>query len=88
MSMAVLQLDYVPMDQIAERPASWWSNVLGVVGFSKPPPIDAGEVPVAASMTPSLGTAARKSLRGLAGRGPRRFGTLLQARPGALSVLR
>ena len=58
MSTAVLQLDYVPTDQIAARPASWWSSVLGVVGFSKPPPIDAGEVPVAASMTPSLGAAA------------------------------
>ena len=58
MSTAVLQLDYVPMDQIAARGASWWRNVLGVVGFSKPPPIGADEVPVAASMTPSLGTAA------------------------------
>ena len=58
MSTAVLQLDYVPMDQIAARAASWWRNVLGVVGFSRPPPIGADEVPVAASMTPSLGTAA------------------------------
>ena len=58
MSTAVLQLDYVPMDQIATRGASWRRNVLGVVGFSGPPPIGADEVPVAASMTPSLGTAA------------------------------
>src|ERR1700678_3074397 len=59
MGTAGLKLDYVPMDQIAGRPASWWSNVLGVVGFSKLPAIDAGQVPVAASMTPSLGAAAR-----------------------------
>jgi chorismate lyase / 3-hydroxybenzoate synthase len=58
MGTAGLKLDYVPMDQIAGRPASWWSNVLGVVGFSKLPAIDAGQVPVAASMTPSLGAAA------------------------------
>jgi chorismate lyase / 3-hydroxybenzoate synthase len=58
MSTAVLQLHYVPTDEIAGRPASWWSNVLGVVGFERPPPIGAGEVPVATSMTPSLGAAA------------------------------
>ena len=55
MSTAVLSLDYVPMDQIRGKPASWWRNVLGVVGFSAPPRIDATQVPVAASMTPSLG---------------------------------
>jgi chorismate lyase / 3-hydroxybenzoate synthase len=58
MSTAGLKLDYVPMDQIAGRSASWWSNVLGVVGFSKLPTIDASQVPVAASMTPWLGTPA------------------------------
>jgi len=42
------------MDQIGGKPASWWSNVLGVAGFSAPPRIDATQVPVAASMTPSL----------------------------------
>jgi enamine deaminase RidA (YjgF/YER057c/UK114 family) len=54
MSTAALSLDYVPMDQIGGKPASWWSNVLGVAGFSAPPRIDATQVPVAASMTPSL----------------------------------
>jgi enamine deaminase RidA (YjgF/YER057c/UK114 family) len=55
MSTAVLRLDYVPTDHIRGKPASWWSNVLGVVGFAEPPRIDATQVPVAASMTPSLG---------------------------------
>ena len=58
MTTASLQLDYVPMDQIAGRPASGWENVLGVVGFAELPHVDAGQVPVAASMTPSLGSAA------------------------------
>jgi enamine deaminase RidA (YjgF/YER057c/UK114 family) len=55
---AVLELDYVAMDQIAGRPVGWWSDVLGVVGYSRPPRIDAEEVPVTASMTPSLDDAA------------------------------
>jgi enamine deaminase RidA (YjgF/YER057c/UK114 family) len=55
--MATLELDYLPLDQIAARPASWWRNVLGVVGFSKPPYIETPRVPVTASMTPSLGAA-------------------------------
>ena len=53
--MTTLELDYLPMDQIALRPALWWRNVLGVVGFTKPPHIEAPRVPVTASMTPSLG---------------------------------
>lgn len=52
--MTSLQLDYLPMDQIAARPASWWHGVLGVVGFTKPPMLAGGDVPVTASMTPSL----------------------------------
>lgn len=58
MSMTELRLDYVPTDQIASRPASGWRDVLGVVGFSRPPRIETDEVPVAASMTPSLGVVA------------------------------
>jgi chorismate lyase / 3-hydroxybenzoate synthase len=57
MSTAALQHDYLPMDDIARRPASWWRNVLGVVGFSKPPRLQGTAVPVTASMTPSLGAA-------------------------------
>lgn len=55
--MATLELDYLPTDQIVARPQSWWRNVLGVVGFTQPPHIDAPRVPVTASMTPSLGAA-------------------------------
>ena len=51
---AALQLDYVPADQLAAQPASWWQNVLGVVGFGEPPRIDGVRVPVTASMTPPL----------------------------------
>jgi chorismate lyase/3-hydroxybenzoate synthase len=57
MSTAALKLDYVPMDQIADKPASWWDQVLGVVGFSEAPHIGESRVPVTASMTPWLGSA-------------------------------
>jgi chorismate lyase / 3-hydroxybenzoate synthase len=57
MSMASLQLDYVPAHQLTVQPDSWWHNVLGVVGFEKAPLIDKAHVPVAASMTPWLGAA-------------------------------
>ena len=50
-----LRLDYLPFDHIAAQPPAWWTNVLGVVGFEKPPAIDGVRVPVTASMTPSLG---------------------------------
>jgi enamine deaminase RidA (YjgF/YER057c/UK114 family) len=55
--MTTLELDYLPMNQIAARPAAWWRNVLGVVGFTQPPRIDAARVPITASMTPYLGAA-------------------------------
>ena len=54
MPAATLQMDYVPLDRLA-RPPEWWRGVLGVVGFERRPAIDSGYVPVAASMTPSLG---------------------------------
>jgi enamine deaminase RidA (YjgF/YER057c/UK114 family) len=54
-STATLQLDYVPSEQLASRSPAWWQNVLGVVGFEKPPAIDGVRIPVAASMTPVLG---------------------------------
>ncbi len=53
--MTSLHLDYLPLAEIAARPASWWHNVLGVVGFSRPPDIESPMVPITASMTPSLG---------------------------------
>jgi chorismate lyase / 3-hydroxybenzoate synthase len=52
---AALQLDYLPSDHLTSKPASWWQNVLGVVGFDKLPAIHEARVPVAASMTPPLG---------------------------------
>ena len=55
MTPASLQLDYVSSDELATQSASWWRNVLGVVGFEKPPTIELMGVPVTASMTPSLG---------------------------------
>src|SRR5713226_7444067 len=54
-SRVALQLDYLSSDEIASQAPSWWQNVLGVVGFEKPPAIDGARVPVIASMTPSLG---------------------------------
>jgi enamine deaminase RidA (YjgF/YER057c/UK114 family) len=52
---AALQLDYLSFDEIASQSPPWWRNVLGVVGFEKPPLVAGGRVPVTASMTPSLG---------------------------------
>jgi enamine deaminase RidA (YjgF/YER057c/UK114 family) len=51
---ALLQLDYLPPEHLASRPASWWQNVLGVVSFGKPPRLDGARVPVTASMTAPL----------------------------------
>jgi chorismate lyase/3-hydroxybenzoate synthase len=53
--VAALKLDYFSSATIAAQPRSWWQNVLGVVGFEKLPAIDGAQVPVTASMTPSLG---------------------------------
>jgi chorismate lyase/3-hydroxybenzoate synthase len=57
MDHASLQLDYVATDELAAKSPAWWSSVLGVVGFERPPLIDLAGVPVTASMTPSLGAA-------------------------------
>jgi chorismate lyase / 3-hydroxybenzoate synthase len=51
---AALRLDYLSSDHLASQPASWWQNVLGIVGFEKPPSFDGVHVPVTASMTPPL----------------------------------
>ena len=51
---SALQLDYLPRAQLAAQPASWWQNVLGVVGFGSTPGFDQVRVPFAASMTPAL----------------------------------
>jgi chorismate lyase / 3-hydroxybenzoate synthase len=54
---AALRLDYLPSDQLAAQTTVWWQSVLGVVGVGKPPQNEPHRVPVAASMTPSLGPA-------------------------------
>jgi chorismate lyase / 3-hydroxybenzoate synthase len=53
---AALKLDYFPSDHIAAQPASWWRDVLGVVGFPRPPAVNGVPAPVTASMTPLLGS--------------------------------
>jgi chorismate lyase/3-hydroxybenzoate synthase len=49
-----LQLDYLPRAHLADQPASWWQNVLGVVGFGSTPDFDRLGVPFAAGPTPPL----------------------------------
>jgi chorismate lyase/3-hydroxybenzoate synthase len=55
---AALRLDYLSSSHLASQHPSWWQDVLGVVGFENLPDIDAVQVPVTASMTPSLGAPA------------------------------
>ena len=55
MTTASLKLEYLASNELAARPAAWWGTVLGVVGFERPPKVDPAKVPVAASMTPTLG---------------------------------
>ncbi len=50
-----LEHAYLRREQLAARPASWWDQVLGVVGFEELPEIAPGCAPIAASMTPALG---------------------------------
>lgn len=58
MDTASLQLDYVSAKELAARSASWWRTVLGIVGFARVPQLDVAQVPITASMTPPLGSAA------------------------------
>jgi chorismate lyase/3-hydroxybenzoate synthase len=55
-SAATLKLDYLSPEQLASQSPAWWQSVLGVVGFGALPAIDDVRIPVAACMTPSLGT--------------------------------
>jgi enamine deaminase RidA (YjgF/YER057c/UK114 family) len=52
---AALRLEYVQCGRLESRPASWWRNVLGVVGFDHPPAAD-DRAPIAVTMTPMLGS--------------------------------
>lgn len=51
-----LQLEYLPANQIAAQPVSWWQGVLGVVGYEKLPRIARAPAPVTASMVRALRT--------------------------------
>jgi chorismate lyase / 3-hydroxybenzoate synthase len=52
----ILQLDYLSHEQLHAQSSDWWETVLGVVGFDKLPVVGDGQVPITASMTPTLGT--------------------------------
>jgi enamine deaminase RidA (YjgF/YER057c/UK114 family) len=49
-----VRLDYLSLDHLNSQPASWWRNVMGVVGFARPP-ATARQVPSTATLTPPLG---------------------------------
>ena len=51
---AALRLEYLTRNRLDSRPAAWWRNVLGVVGFGRP--LDIGRAPSATTMTPVLGS--------------------------------
>jgi len=50
---AAVRLDYLSQDRIDSQPSSWWRNVLGVVGFARPPAAST-HVPTTATCTPPL----------------------------------
>src|ERR1700691_4511126 len=55
-SESVLKLDYLSLAELAERPAAWWQNVLGVAGFDAAAPSPASiDVPFIQVQTPVLG---------------------------------
>lgn len=50
---AALEVDYVTRERLESEPESWWRQVLGVVGFARPP--GPTRTPSATTMTPLLG---------------------------------
>jgi enamine deaminase RidA (YjgF/YER057c/UK114 family) len=56
MNTACLRVDYASADEILGHTAAWRRSVLGVAGFSTPPDLELGQVPITASMTPLLRT--------------------------------
>jgi chorismate lyase / 3-hydroxybenzoate synthase len=53
---SVLKLDYLSLAEIAERPAGWWQNVLGVAAYDAAAPrAPAADVPMVSVQTPVLG---------------------------------
>jgi len=60
-SYSVLKLDYLSLAELAERPAAWWQNVLGVAAFDAATPRAASaEIPMVSVPTPVLGANARR----------------------------
>jgi chorismate lyase/3-hydroxybenzoate synthase len=60
-SDSVLKLDYLSLAELAERPAAWWQNVLGVAAFDAAvPSAPSAGVPMVSVQTPILGGEARR----------------------------
>jgi chorismate lyase / 3-hydroxybenzoate synthase len=60
-SDSVLKLDYLSLAELAERPAAWWQNVLGVAAFdAAAPSAPSADIPMASVQTPVLGASARR----------------------------
>jgi chorismate lyase / 3-hydroxybenzoate synthase len=60
-SESALNLDYLSLAELAERPAAWWQGVLGLAAFdAQVPAAPAPHVPMVAVQTPVLGANARR----------------------------
>src|ERR1700680_4961133 len=61
-SDSALKLDYLSLAEIAERPAAWWQNVLGVAAYDAvPPQAPAAEnIPMVSVQTPAFAGDARR----------------------------
>jgi chorismate lyase / 3-hydroxybenzoate synthase len=60
-SDSAFKLDYLSLAEIAERPAAWWENVLGVAAFdAAAPPMVGATVPMVIVQTPVLGANPRR----------------------------
>jgi len=60
-SDSVLKLDYLSLAELADRPAAWWQNVLGVAAFDAAVPRAPDvEIPMASVQTPVLGANPRR----------------------------
>lgn len=57
----VLKLDYLSLAELAERPAAWWQNVLGVAAFDAAAPhAPSAHIPIVSVQTPVLGANMRR----------------------------
>ena len=58
---SVLKLDYLSLAELADRPAGWWQNVLGVAAFDAATPrAPTTDIPMASVQMPVLGADARR----------------------------